>query len=245
MAIQRKQVLAVLTRTRLLEIATVFNLNGLSGKAKGEIIDAIAGARSMALEDLLGMLGRDELQDICRSLEIDDSGREKRVVIQRLLEAAGSRLSSSPEPGSSAEHEGNDFVLLAPQPTVPKPRSAGLSRNSAKAASGNKAGDDTQILSYRHPEKRKNNPEVGMVKPENDPEQPKTPWCDDPHLDPALQFDVGRAQIENLIDNALASRDEAAMRAALEELKRLQQPYLNWSGKAEHTSFEVDRVQVD
>ena len=72
----------------------------------------------------------------------------------------------------------------------------------------------------------------------------ETAWRYDPHLDPALQFDVGRAQIEKLIDDALASGDEAQMRAALEELKRLQSPYLNWTGKAERTSFEVDTVSL-
>jgi hypothetical protein len=34
------------------------------------------------------------------------------------------------------------------------------------------------------------------------------------------------------------------MREALEELKRLQSPYLNWAGKAERTSFEVDTVSL-
>ncbi|MFC3118823.1 DNA methyltransferase [Jhaorihella thermophila] len=34
------------------------------------------------------------------------------------------------------------------------------------------------------------------------------------------------------------------MRDALEELRRLQAPYLNWTGKAERTSFEVDTVSL-
>jgi adenine-specific DNA-methyltransferase len=34
------------------------------------------------------------------------------------------------------------------------------------------------------------------------------------------------------------------MRDALAELKRLQAPYLNWTGKAERTSFEVDTVSL-
>jgi adenine-specific DNA-methyltransferase len=59
-----------------------------------------------------------------------------------------------------------------------------------------------------------------------------------------LQFDSQRARVENLIDSALASGDDAVMRAALEELKRLQSPYLNWAGKAERTSFEVDTVSL-
>jgi len=106
------------------------------------------------------------------------------------------------------------------------------------------SGDDAQIISYRHPNKRVNNPDVGLVTPETDPAQPKTTWAYDPHLDPELQFDVGRAQIENLIDDALASGDQATMREALAELKRLQSPYLNWSGKAERTSFDIDTVSL-
>jgi adenine-specific DNA-methyltransferase len=49
------------------------------------------------------------------------------------------------------------------------------------------------VISYRHAEKRRNNPEVGMVDPDSDPDQGKTTYAYDPHLDPALQFDVGRA----------------------------------------------------
>jgi adenine-specific DNA-methyltransferase len=59
-----------------------------------------------------------------------------------------------------------------------------------------------------------------------------------------LQFDVGRAGIERFIDDALASGDEATMRGTLEELRRLSQPYLNWTGKAERGSFEVDTVSL-
>jgi len=113
-------------------------------------------------------------------------------------------------------------------------------KTTSKAASGS----DSQILSYRHPNKRVNNPDVGLVNPETDPAQPKTVWAYDPHLDPALQFDVRRAQIEKLIDDALASGDQDTMRDALGELKRLQSPYLNWSGKAERTSFDIDTVSL-
>ena len=83
-----------------------------------------------------------------------------------------------------------------------------------------------------------------MVKPENDPDEGTTRWCYDPHIEPALQFDFGRAQVEKIIDDALASGDEVAMRAALEELKRYSAPYLNWAGKAERTSFEVETVSL-
>ncbi len=137
----------------------------------------------------------------------------------------------------------DDFSLeaqAAPSEDAAKPR-AGKNKSTVPAG---KKSDHPEVLSYRHPDKRKNNPEVGMVKPENDPDQPRTNWKYDPHLDPALQFDTSRAAIEKLIDDALASGDDAAMRAALQELKRLGEPYLNWTGKAERTSFDVDTVSL-
>lgn len=118
----------------------------------------------------------------------------------------------------------------APKPPVARNKAAG-----AEAA---------QVLSYRHLDKRKNNPEVGMVTPSTDPDAGKTNWAYDPHLDPELNFDPQRARIEQLIDDALASGDQEQWRAALEQLKKAQSPYLNWAGKAERTSFEVDTVSL-
>ena len=34
------------------------------------------------------------------------------------------------------------------------------------------------------------------------------------------------------------------MREALEQLKRMAEPYLDWAGKAERTSFEIDTVSL-
>ena len=104
--------------------------------------------------------------------------------------------------------------------------------------------ESAQITSYRHPDKRVNNPEVGMVTPATDPDDGKTKWAYDPHLDPTLNFDPQRSRIEALIDEALTSGDVDQMKATLAELKRLQSPYLNWSGKSERTSFEVDTVSL-
>ncbi len=120
-----------------------------------------------------------------------------------------------------------------------------LSRKTGEPTKPQRKGDDgAKVIAYRHDQKRRNNPDVGVVTPETDPDQPKTTWAYDPHIDPALQFDVGRAQVERLIDDALASGDDATMRAALETLKRMGEPYLNWAGKAERTSFDVDTVSL-
>jgi adenine-specific DNA-methyltransferase len=163
-----------------------------------------------------------------------------------------------------------------PKATQPKPQ-------KLRAAD---ADEPAQVLSYRHNDRRKNNPEVGLVSEASDPQQPKQTWAYNPHLDPVLNFDSARAELETLIDDALAEgsshvqqqigeivawldhalagSDEAAVRevvgnlrqrltakvqppperGALEEIKRRGAPYLQWAGKAERTSFEVDTVSL-
>lgn len=103
-----------------------------------------------------------------------------------------------------------------------------------------------KIEAYQHKDKRKNNPPVGLVTPETDGVEEKQSWAYDPHIDPALQFDgnANRAAVEKLIDDALESGDQASMQVALETLKQMHAPYLNWTGKAEKTSFEVDTVSL-
>ena len=145
--------------------------------------------------------------------------------------------------GTTKPGQSDDFSLetQAPPEGADRPRAG---KPKAGASTGGKKSGQPEVLSYRHSDKRKNNPEVGMVKPENDPDDHEERWCYDPHIAPALQFDFGRAQVEKLIDEALASGDDATMRAALEELKRYSAPYLNWTGKAERTTFDVDTVSL-
>ncbi len=147
--------------------------------------------------------------------------------------ADGFALQAEVAPAMVAES-----LKVTPKPAgaatpAPKPRSTAVDANDA-----------AQIIAYRHADKRVNNPEVGMVTPATDPEAGKNRWAYDPHLDPTLQFDPQRARLEALIDDALASERLSDMREALQELKRLQSPYLAWAGKAERTSFDVDTVSL-
>ena len=145
------------------------------------------------------------------------------------------------EPASGG---GNGFALQSQEKPAELPLGAAKSAPRKPVLKSANSGDEAQILSYRYGDKRKNNPHVGMVDTTSDGEESETRWSFDPHLDPALNFDPARAGIETLIDDALASGDEAQTRAALEQLKRMQAPYLNWTGKAERTSFEVDTVSL-
>jgi adenine-specific DNA-methyltransferase len=141
-----------------------------------------------------------------------------------------------------AKPAGDGFALAAPE--VEDAEAARTKPRAAAKARGRKPADESGVISYRHSDKRRNNPEVGMVDPDSDPDAGRTRYAYDPHLDPALQFDLGRAQVERIIDDALASGDENAIRGALLELKRLAEPHLNWTGKAERTSFDIDTVSL-
>lgn len=140
-----------------------------------------------------------------------------------------------------ADDTEDDFELTAPEETAPRPRKA---KAAGTRAAPRKSGEQVQVVSYRHGETRVNNPEVGMVHAGTDPDGARTTWAYDPHLDPVLNFDSARAGVEKLIDDALASGERQAMKDALLELKRMQAPYLTWTGKAERTSFQVDTVSL-
>lgn len=136
----------------------------------------------------------------------------------------------------------DSFELIEPALSKGEKKTRKKSEKKPQPAKNSELG--SEILSYRHLDKRVNNPEVGMVTPFTDPDVGKARWKYDPHIDPSLQFDSQRAWTENLIDDALASNDLEQMKQALEALKKAQSPYLNWAGKAEHTSFEVDTVSL-
>ena len=132
--------------------------------------------------------------------------------------------------------------LQQPYAEIPKKEAATVKR---VVESGKNKNQSSEVLSYRHGDKRTNNPHVGMVDTHSDGVEGKTVWQYDPHIDPALQFDSQRSSIENLIDEALASGDKDRMQAALEQLKRMQSPYLNWAGKAPNApALNVDTVSL-
>ncbi|WP_280549979.1 site-specific DNA-methyltransferase [Halomonas sp. 11-S5] len=154
--------------------------------------------------------------------------------------------ASAPQEASAPDTTAPDLTLQMQEVPAELPLNQQQAKPKRATRPRQKKPDQAEVLSYRFEEKRKNNPHVGMVDTASDGVEETTAWAYDPHLDPELQFDssANRAQVEALIDDALASGDQAQMKAALEELKRLQSPYLQWTGKAERTSFEVDTVSL-
>lgn len=103
------------------------------------------------------------------------------------------------------------------------------------------------IEQYEHPDKeRLNNPPVGLVTPATDPDGGRVTYAFDPHLDPDLRFDSTdvAAEIDRLLAEGAAAESIDDARASLERLRAMRGAYLNWTGKAERTSFDVPTVSL-
>ncbi|WP_238547853.1 hypothetical protein [Meridianimarinicoccus roseus] len=179
------------------------------------------------------------LRERVPGLTDDDYAAARDALVDDGLLARGRGRGGSIMRVVDADEDEDGFELTPTDEPAPRQRAASRGKKAARKPNG-----PTQVLSYRHDETRVNNPEVGMVHAGTDPDGEKTVWAYDPHLDPVLNFDSARAGIEKLIDDAMASDDPERMKDALQELKRLQAPYLNWTGKAERTSVEVDTVSL-
>ncbi len=82
----KRTVLESLTRKRLIELAYDFEAPlGPTALSKDELVDGLARLRRTRLEELLPELSRDELKVACAWSGLDATGREKRVLIDRLL----------------------------------------------------------------------------------------------------------------------------------------------------------------
>ncbi len=83
--VRQRDALGVLTKPRLLEVGGAIGL-GLPGRLlKPELISAIAASPRAPFPRILELLSRNELKAICRATGIDDSGREKAVIADRIL----------------------------------------------------------------------------------------------------------------------------------------------------------------
>ncbi len=83
--IRQRDALGVLTKPRLLEIAAALGL-GLPGRLlKVELVVASAASPRAPLPRSRELLSRNELKAFCRAAGLDDSGREKAVIAERIF----------------------------------------------------------------------------------------------------------------------------------------------------------------
>jgi adenine-specific DNA-methyltransferase len=110
-----------------------------------------------------------------------------------------------------------------------------------------KTRKEIEVQDYRHSQaKRKNNPPAKIAAEGVVPPVPKAKYEYNPHLPPVLRFDQhgGPDKLPPLLAKATKgplTKDEARLLA--EALAR-QEPWLEWTGKREAKTFEVDPVAL-
>ncbi|WP_437587338.1 type I restriction-modification system subunit M [Sorangium sp. So ce1000] len=93
--VQKRTVLEHLTRDELISIADAFDVHVQDRRSKEKLVDAVAASKSATLAAFLPSYSRDRLKELCRALHLDDGGREKAVLVERL---AGGKASEPPAP---------------------------------------------------------------------------------------------------------------------------------------------------
>jgi hypothetical protein len=81
----KRQILEILSRALLLEIARSFEIPGLTAKPKDEILGAIMGKRSISIDEILQNLKVSDLKGICREISITAGSAGKDDLISLLV----------------------------------------------------------------------------------------------------------------------------------------------------------------
>lgn len=103
----KRQVLEALTRQELQAAVEQFDLQVADRRVKDQLVDALVASRRATLPGVLEGLSRDRLKELCRALDLDDSGREKALLIERLAgtRAAGNEAAGAPAPSVRSTKE--------------------------------------------------------------------------------------------------------------------------------------------
>jgi type I restriction enzyme M protein len=86
---KKRDVLVSFTRDELLEALDRLDLTVDDRRVKDQLVEALAASHKATLPAVLDSLSRDRLKELCRTLDLDDEGREKAVLIERLAGSAG------------------------------------------------------------------------------------------------------------------------------------------------------------
>jgi type I restriction enzyme M protein len=83
--VTKRTALDVLTVKRLARVCDAFELDRVGLTRKDDLVDRLAHSKRASLARILDMLNRQELKEICRAHELDDSGKETAKIAARIL----------------------------------------------------------------------------------------------------------------------------------------------------------------
>ena len=110
--VTKQSVLTGLTKKKLATLVQDYEVSIATSKPKDELVAALVRASSPSLRELLESLNRAELKALCVAHDLDTSGREKAVLVARLLgqetnEPAQLELPSEPAKTASNKKASN------------------------------------------------------------------------------------------------------------------------------------------
>jgi hypothetical protein len=91
----KREVLELLAKNELVALLDAHDVAVEDRRKKDAIIDALSRARSVKVENIVGDLSRDRLKELCRALGLDEGGREKSALIQRLAGASATSAKTN------------------------------------------------------------------------------------------------------------------------------------------------------
>ena len=81
----KRAILSQLTRDELRVNVDFYELDVYDRRVRSQLVDALAGSRRAPLDEMLWELSRDRLKELCRAFDLDDSGRKKGDLVERLI----------------------------------------------------------------------------------------------------------------------------------------------------------------
>lgn len=93
----KREILAHFTRDELVAVVERFELAVTDRRKKDDLVEAIAGSKKATMGEVLPELSRDRLKELCRGLGLDDSGKEKATLIERLNGSGLPKTSGAPQ----------------------------------------------------------------------------------------------------------------------------------------------------
>ena len=110
-------ILAELTANELRASIDFYELAVADRRVKPQLVDALARSRKARLYEILQDLSRERLKELCRTFDLDDSGRKKEDLVARLIRSAA----------ASKNNTGNVPAPTRSVAEAPEPRSEELS----------------------------------------------------------------------------------------------------------------------
>jgi hypothetical protein len=98
----KRDVLALLSRDELLAVVGAFDLVVGDRRVRDNLVEGVASSKRATLAAVLQDYSRDRLKELCRSLGLDDGGREKTLLIDRLTGSKGTTDTPPPKTNGAA-----------------------------------------------------------------------------------------------------------------------------------------------